>query len=117
LLNQTKQVTTNIPDKDWIYGVCNDYDQEGVKEVLIHKENVPDLERKRGPNILAMNKLAAIRSVEFHSLIHITFTYKFKAKVSILYRNKKQPFNLTLHVLTVETSQRLANSNSSERNI
>ena len=61
LSTQTKQITTNIPDKDWIYGICNDYDQEGVKEVLVHKENVPDLEKKRGPNILAMNKLAAIR--------------------------------------------------------
>ncbi|KAI5073263.1 hypothetical protein GOP47_0011276 [Adiantum capillus-veneris] len=59
-LGSTKKVTTDIPDEGWRYGVCNEYDEEGVREVLVHEENVPDLERQRGPDILSMNKLAAI---------------------------------------------------------
>ncbi|MCO5577193.1 hypothetical protein L7F22_031017 [Adiantum nelumboides] len=62
-LGTTKKPTTDIPDEEWIYGVCNEFDEEGVQEVLVHKENVPDLEKQRGPDILSMNKLAAIRHV------------------------------------------------------
>ncbi|MCO5572127.1 hypothetical protein L7F22_025878 [Adiantum nelumboides] len=61
-LGTTKKPTTDIPDEERIYGVCNEFDEEGVREVLVHKENVSDLEKQRGPDILSMNKLAAIRA-------------------------------------------------------
>ncbi|KAJ7552751.1 hypothetical protein O6H91_06G069100 [Diphasiastrum complanatum] len=58
-LGAGKRVTQLIPDDEYIYGICNDLGAEGVREVLVPKDSVLVAIEKRGPDMVAMNKLAA----------------------------------------------------------
>ncbi|XP_024521320.1 cilia- and flagella-associated protein 77 [Selaginella moellendorffii] len=62
-LGAVKKPTQDLPEPNYIYGVCNDLEAEGVREVMTHREHIPDPDAINGPDLIQMNRLATIAHI------------------------------------------------------
>ncbi|CAM6101838.1 unnamed protein product [Calypogeia fissa] len=61
-LGKVKRSIYDLPDEQFIYGMVNPRDAEGVREVIQHPQNESDNDPLLGPNFIAMNKIAALKN-------------------------------------------------------
>ncbi|EFJ35087.1 hypothetical protein SELMODRAFT_404903 [Selaginella moellendorffii] len=88
-LGAVKKPTQDLPEPNYIYGVCNDLEAEGVREVMTHREHIPDPDAINGPDLIQMNRLATIAWV-LHSLF-----YSFPLFLMFLWLDVDVPLSAT----------------------